>query len=641
MKRRRLTIFFALMVAAAAYSQNVGGHRGAVRALAYDQLRGHLFSAGEDGFINVWTTQAAMARYQVSPYALTGLALRPGHSQLAVIESDGLGLYRISAWDYATYKNIFSLRFKDPVSYIGYSAAGSFLIAARSAQNGVVFLDPETGNQRRALTDLAGPVSFAATGRSEKTMIAYAPQGQLSYWDLATGARLKSLTVPARLAAPQLFGNNRFFAGTAADGLVVLDAVSGAAVGTHPLSPEALAVPRSGDDIRLRTFDTGFGGVIPRDFSVHPDGTLRFLASYGASSPPMPTCALATDSGYAVGGPDGQVRYVSETGYFDRPAAASRLLVREAAVSETTLALLTDQGAALVPADYRLFKPGEALEFTSVAREYTALTPLPSLGRFILWEKGGAAPPVRLSAAGAGVLPGVPAPATLRMVDALADRTLYLDNAGKLTVVDTATGAPLFEFSTLGILDAVFSDRHTLLLARSAVGAETPLLWVDIDTGETVPGDYPAKAVVRLHRSPADTLYAAVITETAGGLKTGILRLDRRDIRASTALVEYQGEDGNPQIWDCGGAVATNLGGDGATLYGARGFQSFERRAALPKRILADAQHFILLDADGGLAWHDNRLGRTLAELRLEEDTWYLETSGTVISGPVRRRGTY
>jgi len=638
---RRLAIVLWLAAAAALYSQAVPGHCGAVRALAYDRDRGHLFSAGEDGFINVWTTESAIARYQLSPYALTGLTLRPGHSQLAVIESDGLGLFRISAWDYATYKNIFTLRFKDPVTSIGYSAGGSFLIATRSAQNGVVFLDPETGKQRQTPADLAGPVIFAATGRSERTMITYSPQGLLSYWDLASGSRLKNLAVTPRLADPRLFGNNRFLTGTTADGLVVLDAVSGAAVGTYPLSPGALVVPRSTEDRRLRTFDSGYGGVIPRDFTVYPDGTLRFLASYGASSLPLPTSALATESGYAVGEPNGGVRFVSETGYFTSPGAGTRLRVREAAVSEATLALLTVDGVALAPADFDLYKNGDPLEFMSVGAGYTTLTPLPVLGRFILWEKGGAAPPVRLSAAGTSAIPGIPAAAALRTIDALADRTLYFDSAGTLTVVDADTGEQLFVFSSVGILDAVFSDRHTLLLARSAVGAETPFLWVDIDTGETVPVDYPAKAVVRLYRSATDRLYAAVITAAAGGIKTGILRLNRQDIQASTALVEYLGEDGNPQIRESDGSVATNLGGDGATLYGSRGFQSFERRAALPTRILATDSRFILLDADGGLAWHDPGLGKVLAELRIEADTWYLEKKGTVISGPVRRSLTY
>ena len=202
------------------------GHNGKVTAVVRDR-EGRFLSAGEDGFLGIWTIRAAEERFQLSPYSIKALVLRPDKPQISVIESDDLGLYRISAWDYKEKKNLFTLRFRDPVSYINYSASGGFLIVARSGRTGVAFIHPETGEVLESPAELSGTVSFAATGRSERIMISYLSSGSLSYWDLESGEELQHFDVPSSIRSPVLFGNNRFLGGFDTSGLLVLDAVTG------------------------------------------------------------------------------------------------------------------------------------------------------------------------------------------------------------------------------------------------------------------------------------------------------------------------------------------------------------------------------------------------------------------------------
>ena len=127
-------------------SRPAGRHTGPINAVVYDQ-EDRVLSAGADGFLGIWNIRnsGAEERFQVSSYPLVSMAPRPGETQVAFIESDGLGLYRVSAWDYGKKQNLFILRFRDPISYITYSAGGNFIILSRSARTGVVFLHPETG----------------------------------------------------------------------------------------------------------------------------------------------------------------------------------------------------------------------------------------------------------------------------------------------------------------------------------------------------------------------------------------------------------------------------------------------------------------------------------------------------------------
>jgi WD40 repeat protein len=97
-----------------------GSHRGKVNAVLWDAGHSQILSAGADGFLGIWDIKNNRAedRFQLSSYALSSMVLRPGKPQIALIENDGLGLYRISAWDYEAKRNLFILRFRDPVSYI-------------------------------------------------------------------------------------------------------------------------------------------------------------------------------------------------------------------------------------------------------------------------------------------------------------------------------------------------------------------------------------------------------------------------------------------------------------------------------------------------------------------------------------------
>ncbi|MDR3248926.1 MAG: hypothetical protein LBT39_09095, partial [Treponema sp.] len=220
-----------------------GGHRGRVNIIQNDGER--LLSAGEDGFLEIWdlTRRQAVLRFQLTGLPIISMVCRPGKKEIACIESDGLGQYRISVWDYGVQRNLFTLRFRDPVRSVSYSAGGNFLIITRSGSTGIVLTDPETGelllDPRNISPDFPSSVSFAVIGRTERTMLVYSPMGNLSYWELRregtlqllpsmdSSARPVNFNIPAELSSPVLFGNNRFFAGFAGRELVILRADTG------------------------------------------------------------------------------------------------------------------------------------------------------------------------------------------------------------------------------------------------------------------------------------------------------------------------------------------------------------------------------------------------------------------------------
>jgi WD40 repeat protein len=142
-----------------------GGHRGPVNALVY---KGDLLlSAGDDGFLEIWNTRAgahAQERFQISQHRITTMVGRPEKDEVCLVENDGMGQCRVSAWNYKERRNIFSLQFRDPISHVFYSMGGSFIIAAGTGRTGLVFINADTGALLQSPPSFTGTVSFAATG---------------------------------------------------------------------------------------------------------------------------------------------------------------------------------------------------------------------------------------------------------------------------------------------------------------------------------------------------------------------------------------------------------------------------------------------------------------------------------------------
>jgi hypothetical protein len=614
-----------------------GGHRGAVRALAHAD--GRILSAGDDGFLVVWNprTGAAEERFQLSPYQIISMVLRPGKPELCLIESDGLGLYRISVWNYRRRVNLFSLRFRDPVSYINYSAGGSFLIAARSGRTGLVFIDPETGDLLQSPEDIAGMVSFAATGRSERNMIVYFSGGRLSYLDLETGAATGSFALPPRLKSPVMFGNNRFFAGLDSGGLAVIDAVSGETLARDASIPgDAVLCAGKGGEIFCLA-----GGAASRTlYRFAFDGGRRLDIKSRRSLPGELSVLAAAGDSLALGGADGSLWLADPDGEPRQLAVKNQAPIAEAAVSGTRLAFITEGGlAGFLPLDYFRLNSGETLQLES-GGGYTRLLPFSGPAgegeQFLFWQTADTRLPPQIRSAEPGASPlglrALPFRFPLRAAAVYREKILFLDSAGNMSVVSVSPGAKTdrldFSFSSIGSLDADFISGEDVLLGRSGVSGNSPFLKINIRTGETVPLPYASSAGARVYRGASGALYAAAVDEEAGSPRTSIVRLDTANPAASIPLVVYQGEDTTFSLAETSRNLASTLGDGGAALFSSRGMVNFERSPGLPRRIVDGGRFFIVVDGDGNICWHDPLTGKLLALFRLYQNEWILQQAG-------------
>ena len=85
------------------------------------------FTASDDGFVIKWTFDGQGEHYQFSDVAIKMLAVAPGGNEIALYETDGGSINRITVWDWKTLTRKYLKKFSDSITSLTYSANGTYL----------------------------------------------------------------------------------------------------------------------------------------------------------------------------------------------------------------------------------------------------------------------------------------------------------------------------------------------------------------------------------------------------------------------------------------------------------------------------------------------------------------------------------
>jgi len=628
-----------------------GRHYGEVSAIVH---RGNIvLSAGEDGFLVAWNTRSntAAERFQLSPYSIIAMAGRPDADEICVVESDEFGLYRVSAWNYRERRNIFTLRFREPVSHVTYSMGGNFIIAARAGRGALAFIDAATGDLLQSPPSLAGNIALAATGRSERNMVAYLASGALSYWDLETGNETNRFEAPPNLFSPVLFSNSRFLAGVNAEGLAVVHAASGEILGRDIAIPDGSLLCAYGDALfclvqRTESAAVLYRYTIDRNGQMVPARPINIsVARMGATDRFTAMAASGFDSNaIALGTASGSLVIATASGRAQLLSTIDHTLITDAAIAGSTIAFAAGDGTmGFIPLDYRQLASRRTIRVERTGGAYNRVTAYNAEDgkgdRFVFWQdQNSQTRPVLRSAGSGDEEPiSISLRSPIRSAASIGGKILFLDSTGNITVISPFNeGSRPFTFFSVGLLDADFIDRDRLIIGRSAVSGNTPFMVINVNTGETVPLPHPSQAGITVYRGSSGSVYAAAISE-AEGIVTSILRLDLESAANSVSLVDFHEEDTQFSLAETPGGVAATIGGEGAAIYSAGDIQELDRTNGLPVRLADGGQFLIKVDRDGNIAWYNSRTGILLAVFRLHQNGWTLQTDRRTISGGFAR----
>ncbi|MDR0408910.1 MAG: WD40 repeat domain-containing protein [Spirochaetaceae bacterium] len=645
-------------------------HRGAVTSVVHDGA-GNVFSAGSDGFLVIWDGENSTARerFQLSPYTIEKIAVRPEKRELAVYESDSVSFYRVSVWDYAEKRRLFTIPLSGPALYCDYTALGGYLIICLSS--GVLLINAESGEQYGGKLG-EYPVSFAVSSRTERTLQMYSPLGALYYWDIENSSLAQQISVPQNLRMPLVFGNFRFLAGQDNAYLFVVDAVSGKTFYQTEAVRGSLLFRVDNDDASFFRVSFDNDGNLRREVFTVRDGGVRSVESLVDTGGLVSTAAAFGSPRFLIGLDDGRLAAVGDSGgitggmYGRHPDGDVKFFsfknqsrVFDAAALNNVIAFTGENGGgAFIPADFNELLESDTINFFNTNSADRISTDNDSV--FLFWQRGGdmdsledspgelrnsftiAKTPVNENAPVEYLIDDSIMHGPLRGVDINEGKILFLDVSGyaiKFSVDANDEQQKMFLYASPLSLDAVFVDARSVLIARNADTGRNaaPFLLVDSVSGETLPLAYPAFMAFKLYKSPRNNVYGAVLKSVNRRVKTEIIRFDAEHPESSRAVHEYDGEYVNFSFieysLDNVEYLLSSAGGEGAYIIPLDGLQNGEaqkmirRTPAFPHGLLSLDEGFAVIDGDGSIAWYDGASGEALAILRIYENEWLLSTS--------------
>lgn len=604
-------------------------------ALEYDEARGLLFSAGEDGTVRVWDPvhRTLIRRLQVTHLAASMLAISPAPStHIAVLETDSARTRALSVWDWEKEKQVFRIEVQEAPLFLRYSGGGTFLLWGESRWESLRIVNAVTGEAVPFASEGFGIVSFAEIGAGEKTLLTYQPAGRLAYWDLASGSLVRELVSVPYLSGLRISRDKRFLLGSTGREAVLVDLLTGAVRTRAPVSGVLSAdISASGSEL---AFAAGPG--------PEPGLSLWTLAGEsvvrGNGAPSLPAAVITRFGGQGLfaairGGEIMSITKAGEGTLFarDELAEVTGIDVLGGRVALATVSRIWVFSSSLLAGGTSAAR-APLIEAFSVPNPHAAASGVSFLSsdRLLAWKKGGepAASLVLDIAARSFMSSAINARGSFLEYtvqppgNPLAGLLLSIEQGGAVRLSDPLTGQVRYESLLPGMHTVVALGRSELAGGRNAaIATEGSLLRINMDTGETV--GIPTRAVFtyELAYAPASGALYSIGVDAAGA--TSLFRHSGRSFETETVIDRVDWEDlfATLTLDSSTGLLFSSLGSARIGVWdaGSLALMRFPDTGRIPRSLRARDGLLCALARDSTVGVWDER-GAHLAEIALFTD---------------------
>ncbi len=628
-----LAPFFCASIFAEA-SSSTQSHFSNVTNIAYLEAGGEssALSAGKDGFLIKWRNDGVGEHYQVSDLPIKMISRSPNGYEIAVYESDGASLNRVSVWNWRTFTRKFAYRFTDTITSLSYSAKGTYLMVGTASVNGLSVINSSTGNiVNGKIPSGAGVVNFICTSETEKTAIAYSSKGVLSYYNLLSGKQKAKYLTEDSLSQVGLFNNNVFLAGVRGNNIYVVQAVTGKTVGKYSAqSPVLIASNKSHDLYYIVSENHDF-----KVYRIQNDRNKAVIAPElmrtfsGLNDGEAVVCAAFAGEEIYAGTNRGNIYK------FDYVQAERVDVVQPISENlyDRIFDVASDGNDFYFLSENSLFK--SSYDNNSVARK--GLNPghtnvIANGENVVLWSKD-TRRPVELLDVSTGISRTVFTPkAAVQVLRIFGNSLIDVEASSSVNIIDLETGAKKQVYSGTGIQDALATSEKDLYIAKSsASNPEVPLLYVNIETQETVPlANVRGNIAYSLNfdKNRPNEFYGVLIYTDARTKKltTSVFAFDisRKSIRN---LLTISDEDNEAFTYLKNSVLYTNIGKSQIRSYNLQTRKSFlyKRSASMPLKVAGNGNKIAVLNRNGSVSWYNPDTSNVLSDWNMTADGQWSE----------------
>lgn len=635
MKNKMLTILLFLATAGFSFAQShisTQTHQSPVTALA--ALEGNLsadesvFSSGADGFLVKWTDDGLGEHYQITELAIKLIARSPNGNDVAVYETDGATINRVTIWNWRTLTRKYSFRFTDPITTLAFSAKGTYVLCGTASVSGMVFLNATNGNiVTTKIKEDTGAVSLAHTSKTENTAVLYSPAGSLTYYNLKNGTRKARFAAESNLSQVCMFNNEVFVAGTKGNSIYILQATTGQTVAQYSATKPILIGSNDRKDLLYvvqenRSFkvysiknDRNKAVIRPQEL-----GTFSGLKQ----GETITSAAVANNALYA-GTSQGNIYK------FDVPESATN----------ETLFPLTDNmydyisDVASVGEDFYFLTPQAIFRssYDNGIVDKKGTNPghtnlITYENSVILWSKETKKPVQRLELDTGSLTTLFTPQMNIQVLRRFGDTLIFIEGNSTVNSYDLTQKKQEQLYLGASLQDALLTSANDLYIAKSsATNPNVPLLYVNVETKETVPlslrGNIAYALSFDFDANANNTEFYGVVIGTSGNKTTTSLFKWNTQTKSASTFLPITDEDNDSFTYLVAPTLYTSIGKSqvhGYNLTTKRDF-TYKRSASMPLKLAQNSTRLVVLNRDGSISWYNPTLSGVLAD-------WYLTTDG-------------
>ena len=629
-KRLPLALLFLLLCAAASGQAHLStqAHQAAVSKVAAAG-DGSVFSAGRDGFLIRWTDDGMGEHYQITELDIPLIAVHPNGSDIAVYETDGFSVHRVSVWNWPTLSRKFVRTYTNNITSLGFTGKGTLLAVGTATANGMEFLNPATGRPAgQKIKETTGIVSMFYGSASERSAVLYSPTGALSYYNMTNGSRKERFATEPQLEQVLLFNSNMLCAGVKNNQIYIIDALSGRTSARIAARSPVLLGGGDGDgstlyyvesDGRAHSLKAIETQVSEEGTSISNPTALQDLS--GINSANTVTCGLYSQGRVFLGSKAGNLFSVA----LGQQGDAGKVV----AVTENMYDRILDIAAAgdefyFLTRDTVFLSSYDTGRIDTVAQVSGFTNIIPYGDRVILWARGTRKAVVLLDLETKGTESLFTPGNYLESLRLFGNRLVYVEGGSAVRLHDIESGVNSELYAGTGIQDAILYNDSELYVAKSASSApRSPLISVNTETRETVmmPVDGNVAFSLSLDQEGGSGVIYGIQAAAKGGKSQTTVFAFYPQKKTSTAIIRIPEEDVSAFLTMYGTTIYTNIGKSQVRFYDTttRRQVQMERSASLPQKLARSADRIAVLNRDGSISWYDAGSGQVLAD-------WYMTT---------------
>lgn len=588
------------------------------------------FTAGEDGFLIKWTEDGQGEHYQISDVGLKLLAVSPNGNDIAVYESDGGSVNKVSVWDWKTLTRKYQRKFTDSITSLSFSSKGTYLIIGTATVDGAIFVKTQGWTIVDKIKSNTSIVNYIQTSSTEKTAVCYSPAGKLSYYNLLSGELKEKFNIIQGLSQPVMYNNNIFFAGVKDNQIYIINAYKGTSVASIPAQNPILL--SNSNDYNLYYLE----------YDGRNNYELKMLENLDNQTVSNPRLVKS------LRGPRGESAISIGTKFFDEICLGNRAgevfkLEAEASTTSENLTAITENSYSKIfdmcPAEQDFYFITSKSIFKSsydngIVDNVGSTDGHSQIAEYkdnnvILWSKASKKPVTLVDLDKKTNTELFTPKSNIQSLKVCTigdnDYIVEIESNTVVNIYDITNKTFKEVYSGTGVQDAILAKNGNLYIAKSASSnPQVPLICVNTSTLETVPLALKGNVAYALSTDGV-MIYGINLISDDTGRNTYVFSFNT-NTKQITNILKFSDEDSEAFTYLNGNNLFTNIGKNKVYCYNLSTKKrfSYNRSASIPQSICQNGKRVVILNNNGSISWCGDSTSSLLADWYLTiDEQWY------------------